>query len=100
MSMTRSSASISNLPMPAVVADQQGIDANPADAVFKAAWDIASACLNVAVKLRIPDLIAEGFTDLEDLALKAGAKEEPLFRILRVLEMNGIVARALIEVMC
>ena len=95
MSMTMSSASISNLPMPAVVADQQGINVNPADAIFKAALGyIASACLNVAVKLRIPDLIAEGFTDLEDLALKAGAKEEPLFRVLRVLEMNGIVARS------
>jgi hypothetical protein len=67
---------------------------NPAEAVFKTALGyIASACLNVAVKMRIPDLIGEGFTELEELALKAGAKEEPLFRLLRVLEMNGVVSR-------
>lgn len=94
MTMTMTSASISPLQSPAAVARPEATTVNPAEVVFGAALGyITSACLNVAVKLRIPDLISEGFTDLGSLALKAGVQEEPLFRVLRVLEMNGIVSR-------
>ena len=94
MSITMPSASTSPLPATAAIADQQAIDGNPAGAVFNTALGyIASTCLNVAVKLRIPDLISQGFADLESLALEAGAQQEPLFRILRVLEMKEIVSR-------
>ena len=54
---------------------------------------IVSACLNVAVKMRIPDLIGEGVYELGALARRAGAQEDALFRVLRVLEMNGLVTR-------
>jgi hypothetical protein len=47
---------------------------------------IVSACLNVAAKLRIPDLIGETARNPRPLALEAGAGEERLFRGLRVLE--------------
>jgi hypothetical protein len=94
MSTTMPSAPISPLPATIAIADEQASNMNPAVAVFNTALGyIASACLNVAVKLRIPDLISQGFRDLGSLVLEAGAQQEPLFRVLRVLEMNGIVCR-------
>ena len=94
MSTTMPSAPISPLQATIAIADEQASNMNPAVAVFNTALGyIASACLNVAVKLRIPDLISQGFRDLGSLALEAGAQQEPLFRVLRVLEMNGIVSR-------
>jgi hypothetical protein len=54
---------------------------------------IASACLNTAVKLRIPDLIGSGAKDLNRLALESGSDPEYLCRILRVLEASSIVTR-------
>jgi hypothetical protein len=95
MSTTITSASISPLPVAAAVAPQQSTPApNPAELVFQSALGyIVSACLNVAVKMRIPDLIGEGVYELGALARRAGAQEDALFRVLRVLEMNGLVTR-------
>jgi O-methyltransferase domain len=94
MSTTMTSASISPLPAAAEVAQQQATTTNPAELVFQSALGyIVSACLNVAVKMRVPDLIGEGVIELGALARQAGAQEEALFRVLRVLEMNGIVSR-------
>jgi len=54
---------------------------------------IASACLNTAVKLGIPDLIGGDEKDVDMLALESEADPDYLFRILRVLEMSQIVTR-------
>ncbi|MBS1805129.1 MAG: hypothetical protein JST28_17345 [Acidobacteria bacterium] len=54
---------------------------------------IASACLNTAVKLRIPDLIGAGAKDVDKLALESGTDPDYLYRILRVLEVSQIVTR-------
>jgi len=54
---------------------------------------IASACLNTAVKLRIPDLIGDGSTDVDKLALESATDPDYLYRILRMLEVSQIVAR-------
>lgn len=54
---------------------------------------IASACLNTAVKLRIPDLIGGDSKDVDALALESGTDPDYLYRILRVLEVNQIVTR-------
>jgi hypothetical protein len=54
---------------------------------------IASACLNTAVKLRIPDLIGPGSKDVDALALESGTDPDYLYRILRVLEVSRIVTR-------
>ncbi|AFL89526.1 hydroxyneurosporene-O-methyltransferase [Terriglobus roseus DSM 18391] len=52
---------------------------------------IVSACLQVFVKLALPDRMGSGPTHLSILAEQAGAHEGHLYRILRVMEMNGIV---------
>lgn len=54
---------------------------------------IASACLNTAVKLRIPDLIGGESKDVDILALESGTDPDYLYRILRVLEVSQIVTR-------
>src|ERR1700759_5337612 len=54
---------------------------------------IASACLNTAVKLGIPDLIGSGSKDVDVLAPKSGTDPDYLFRVLRVLEVSQIVVR-------
>jgi hypothetical protein len=54
---------------------------------------IASACLNTAVKLRIPDLIGYESKDVDILALESGTDPDYLYRILRVLEVSRIVTR-------
>src|SRR5438105_959853 len=70
--------------------------ANPAEIAFQAGLGyIVSACLNVALKLRIPDLIGDGVLDVETLARRAGAHEDYLFRVLRVLETAHIVTRTM-----
>ena len=42
-------------------------------------------------KLAIPDFIAKGTSQVADLAEKAAFPEDALYRVLRVLEMAGIV---------
>ena len=54
---------------------------------------IASACLNTAVRLRIPDLIGGDAKDVDKLALESGTNPDYLYRILRALEVSNIVTR-------
>jgi hypothetical protein len=83
------------LPVPIAAPVQPAHTPSPEEIVFQAGLAyIVSACLNVAVKLRIPDLIGSGSQNVHRLAPKAGVNEDYLFRVLRVLEMNGIVVQA------
>lgn len=67
---------------------------NPQELLLQAGLSyITSACLQVAVKLGIADLIGDTERDVKELALSAGVDEDYLFRVLRVLEMNQLVAR-------
>jgi hypothetical protein len=78
----------------APVPQQPATAANPQQIVFQAGTAyIVSACLNVAVKLRIPDLMGDTAKYIGQLAQESGADEEYLFRLLRVLEMNQLVIR-------
>jgi len=54
---------------------------------------IASACLNTAVRLGIPDLIGDEAKDVVALALDSKTDPDYLYRILRVLEVSQIVTR-------
>ncbi len=68
---------------------------NPAQVVLRAAQGyVVSACLNVALKLRIPDLIGDGIQEIGNLAQQSGVNKDYLFRVLRVLEAEQIVVRA------
>jgi len=74
--------------------EQTPTAADPAQIAFQAGLGhIVSACLNVALKLRIPDLIGDGVVDVHTLARQAGANEGYLYRVLRVLEANQLVIR-------
>ena len=53
---------------------------------------IVSSCMQTATKLEIPDLIAAGTKKVSELAAKTNVPEDALYRILRVLEMAGMVA--------
>jgi hypothetical protein len=67
---------------------------DPGQIAFQAGLGyIVSACLNVALKLRVPNLIGDGVVDVETLARKAGANEDYLYRVLRVLEASQLVTR-------
>lgn len=67
---------------------------NPAEIALHAATGyMVSACLNVALKLRIPDLIGDGLKDVQTLAHESGAQSDYLFRVLRVLEVSQLVSR-------
>ncbi len=62
--------------------------------VLQAAFGyVVSACLGVFVKLGIADLLGNESKDVKQLAQKAGADEDYLFRVLRALEPAGIVRR-------
>ena len=82
-------------PPPYVAAPKQTQPAvDPAQIAFQAGLGyIVSACLNVVLKLRIPDLIGDGVVDVQTLARQAGANEDYLYRVLRVLEANQLVIR-------
>jgi O-methyltransferase domain len=83
------------IPPYAAAAQHTAPTPNPAEIAFQAGLGyIVSACLNVALKLRIPDLIGDGIADVKTLAHKAGAHEDYLYRVLRVLESSQIVSRA------
>ncbi|HEX5435321.1 MAG TPA: methyltransferase, partial [Candidatus Angelobacter sp.] len=51
---------------------------------------MASACIQVASKLKIADLLAQGPKPVHDLATAAGANEDRLYRVLRVLASLGV----------
>src|SRR4051812_27346813 len=68
---------------------------DPAQAVFQVGVGyIASAALYVAITLNIADHLASGPKDVAELARLAGANEDALFRILRLLTSLGIFAEA------
>src|SRR5690348_4480020 len=52
---------------------------------------IISSCMQTFTKLGIADRIAKGTTKVADLAAQTKFPEDALYRILRVLEMAGIV---------
>ena len=94
MSITMTQNTTTPLTSIAATSQQSSPGANPQEIVFQAGLGyIVSACLNVAVKLGIPDLIGSGVKDVRTLAVEAGANEDYLFRLLRVLEMSQIVSR-------
>jgi len=51
---------------------------------------LPSACLHVAVKLKIADLLADGPRPVEDLASATGSNADALYRVLRALVSIGI----------
>jgi len=73
--------------------DRQALP-NPQDIVFQAGLGyIVSACLGVAAKLHLADLIGSGVENVSSLAERTNTNEEYLYRVLRVLEMTQIVSR-------
>jgi hypothetical protein len=53
-----------------------------------------SACLQVAAKLKIADLLAKGARDVESLAKDTGTNADALYRVLRALVSVGIFAES------
>lgn len=81
-------------PQPAVIAAAAANSASPQEILLQTGLAyIASACLNTAVRLRIPDLIGPESKDVDVLALESGTDPDYLYRILRVLEVSQIVSR-------
>lgn len=65
--------------------------ANPAEPVFQAAFGfMPSICLNTAVELGIPDLLAAGPRPVSELARETKSNEDALYRTLRLLASVGI----------
>jgi len=82
MSITMTQNTTTPLTSIAATSQQSSPSANPQEIVFQAGLGyIVSACLNVAVKLGIPDLIGSGVKDVRTLAVEAGANEDYLFRL-------------------
>ena len=52
---------------------------------------IVSSCMQTAIKLELIEQIAKGTHQTSRLAEKVGVKDDSLYRILRVLEMAGLV---------
>lgn len=55
---------------------------------------MASACIQVAAKLKIADLLVSGPRPVRELAAAAGAHEDRLYRVLRVLASLGVFHEA------
>lgn len=71
--------------------EQQDLHASAADLVSRLSIGyIASAALQVAVSLEIPDRLAGGPRTVADLARDAGVQEDALYRVLRMLASVGI----------
>ena len=51
---------------------------------------MGSACIQVASRLKIADLLADGPKPVQQLAIAAGANEDRLYRVLRVLASLGV----------
>jgi hypothetical protein len=82
------------LPVPVAAPVQPAETSSPQEVLLQSGLAyIVSACLNVAVKLRIPDLIGCSPKSVRLLAQNAEVDEDYLFRVLRVLEMNHIVVQ-------
>jgi len=66
----------------------------PQEILFQASLGyIISACVSVAAKLNLADLIGDGEREVVSLAEQACVSADYLFRVLRVLEMAHIVTR-------
>lgn len=91
------STSIFTVELPATSANhhaQPSTTPSAQEVVLQAAFGyVVSACLGVFVKLGIADLLGSEKKDVAQLAQKAGADEDYLFRVLRALEPAGIVGR-------
>lgn len=95
MSATLTKQSISSIPSTNGHPHEQRTGPAPQEIVFQAGLGyIVSACLGVAAKLNVADLIGKGQRDVASLAKLAEVNEDYLFRVLRVLEMAQIVRRA------
>ena len=70
----------------------QAEDRTNLTAVWRMADLITPMALRVAATLRIADRIAEGHTELDDLAARAGANPDALRRLLRYLTARGVFA--------
>ena len=84
------SAAAVEQPQPQHTASPQG--PAPAQVVIGAGLGfIVSSCMQTLTRFEIPDRIAKGTTKLAELAAQTGFSEDALYRILRVLEMAGLV---------
>jgi hypothetical protein len=94
MIMSAAMTQTSPAALPYAAPQQTAPTTNPAEIAFQAGLGyIVSACLNVALKLRVLDRIGDGVVDVKTVARQAGANEDYLFRVLRVLETQQIVSR-------
>ncbi len=84
------SAAVVEQPQPQRSSSPQG--PVPAQIVIGAGLGfIVSSCMQTLTKFNVADRIASGTTKIADLAAETGFPEDALYRILRVLEMAGIV---------
>lgn len=81
---------MSVVPMPAL-STEPARKPDPAELVFQLCTGyMASACIQVAAKLKIADLLVNGPKPVQQLAAAAGANEDRLYRVLRVLSSLGV----------
>src|SRR5580765_5216312 len=75
--------------------EEAGNHAKPAPqqiVIGAALGHIVSSCIQAAIKLDVFEQIAKGTHQVSQLAQKAEVSEAALYRILRVLEMAGLLA--------
>ncbi len=83
---------MSVVPMPAPTTELTR-KSEPAELVMQLCTGyMASACVQVAARLKIADLLADGPKPVQQLASVAGANEDRLYRVLRVLSSLGVFA--------
>src|ERR1051325_10770249 len=69
---------------------------NPAEQVMQVALSyMATSSLQAALALELPDRLASGAKSAADLAREAGAREDPVFRVLRLLASLGLFEEVL-----
>ena len=78
-----------------LVESPAGVATNASEQLMRIATGFQlSACLYVAAKLNIADLIAQNGRSLEDLAASTGTNADALYRVLRALISIGIFAES------
>ena len=84
--------SVAEAVLPRSTSDTAQGKAAPQPIVLKAALGhIVSSCVQAAIKLDVFEQIAKGSQQISQLAQKVGVNEALLYRILRILEMAGLV---------
>lgn len=73
------------------VANEQPKPAPQQIVIGAALGHIVSSCVQAAIKLEVVEQIAKGTQPVSQLAQKTGVNEASLYRVLRVLEMAGLV---------